>query len=181
MFKLQYKYFLLILLTVVATFNFLDRYVLALALEPIKQEFSLSDSQLGFMTGFAFASFYAVAGVPLARWADRGNRNVIVTVTTGLWSAMVALCAIVTNFSQLLLLRVGVAVGEAGCLPPANSLIADYFDRDERPKAMAIYWLSGSLAVILGYLGGGWLIESYGWRLTFLIIGLPGLLLALVV
>ena len=177
----QYKHYMLILLTVVATFNYVDRFVLSLVLEPIKQEFQLSDSQLGLMTGFAFASFYAIAGIPIARWADRGNRNTIVALTTGLWSAMVALSAMVGNFTQLLLVRVGVAIGEAGCLPPANSLIADYFDRAERPRAMAIYWLCGSLSVIIGYLGGGWLVANYGWRLTFIIIGVPGIFLALLV
>lgn len=179
--KLQYKHYMLMLLTVVATFNYVDRFVLSLVLEPIKQEFQLSDSQLGFLTGFAFASFYAIAGIPIARWADRGNRNVIVTVTTGLWSIMLVLSGLVGNFAQLLLVRVGVAVGEAGCLPPANSLIADYFDRAERPRAMAIYWLCGSLAVIIGYLGGGWLVAHLGWRLTFIIIGVPGIILAMLV
>ena len=94
---------------------------------------------------------------------------------------MVALSALTSNFAQLLLLRVGVAVGEAGCLPPANSLLADYFDRAERPRAMAIYWLCGPLAVIIGYLGGGWLVDQFGWRMTFIIIGLPGILFALLV
>lgn len=179
--KVRYKHYLLILLTVVATFNLVDRYVLSLVLEPIKQEFQLSDGQLGFLTGFAFASFYAVAGIPLARWADRGNRNSIITLTTGFWSAMVALCALTGNFTQLVLVRAGVAVGEAGCMPPASSLLADYFDRAERPRAMAVYWLCGPLAVIIGYLGGGWLVDSFGWRMTFIIIGLPGVLLALLV
>lgn len=179
--KIKYKHYLLLLLTVVATFNYLDRFVLSLALESIKQEFQLSDSQLGFLTGFAFASFYAIAGVPIARWADRGNRNLIVTLTTALWSVMVAFCGLALSYVQLLLMRVGVAVGEAGCLPPANSIIADYYSRAERPKAMAIYWLCAPLAVIIGYSLGGWLIENLGWRLTFIIIGLPGILLALIV
>ncbi len=177
----QYKYYLIILLTVVATFNFLDRGVIALAMEQIKQEFSLSDSQLGLMTGFAFSLFYAIAGIPIARWADSGNRNHIVSLTTGLWSVMVAVSGLVGSFTQLLLVRVAVAVGESGCLPPAQSLIADYFDRVERPRAMAIYWMSGPLATVLAYLGGGWLVETFGWRITFIIIGIPGLLLALVV
>ena len=177
--KFQYKHYLLIVLTVVAAFNYLDRFVLSLLLEPIKQEFKLSDSQLGFLTGFGFALFYAIAGIPIARWADRGNRNIIVAVTTGLWSAMVVLCGLVGNFTQLLLVRVGIAVGEAGCLPTASSLIADYFDRTERPRAMAIYWLCGPLAVVIGYMGGGWLADHLGWRITFVVIGVPGILLAL--
>jgi len=179
--SMEYKHYLLLLLTVVATFNYLDRFVLSLLMEPIKAEFDLSDSQLGFLSGFAFASFYAVAGIPIARWADRGNRNWIITLTTGLWSVMVAVCGLVGSFTQLLLVRVGVAVGEAGCLPPASSIIADYFDRSERPKAMAIYWLCGPLSIIIGYLGGGWLAEYFGWRMTFIIIGVPGVFLALLV
>jgi len=179
--KLQYKHYMLGLLTVVAAFNFLDRYVLSLVLESIKQDLQLSDSQLGLLTGFAFALFYAVAGIPIARWADRGDRNTVVSVTTALWSTMVALCGLMGNFTQLLLVRVGVAVGEAGCLPPAQSLIADYFDRAERPRAMAIYWMCSPIAVIIGYLGGGWLAEYFGWRITFMIIGLPGILLAILV
>jgi len=179
--KLAYKHYLLGLLTVVAAFNYLDRVVLALLLEPIKQEFQLSDGQLGFLSGFAFTLFYALAGIPIARWADRGNRNTIISVTTALWSSMVALCGLVGNFNQLLLVRMGVAVGEAGCLPPAQSLIANYFDRTERPRAMAIYWMCYPIAVIIGYLGGGWLIEAVGWRMTFVVIGLPGILLAVLV
>ena len=179
--KLAYKHYLLGLLTVVAVFNYLDRYVFSLLLESIKQDFQLSDSQLGLLSGFAFALFYALAGIPIARWADRGNRNTVVTVTTALWSAMLVLCGLVGNYAQLLLMRVGVAVGEAGCLPPAQSLIADYFDRTERPRAMAIYWMCAPIAVIVGYLGGGWLAESVGWRMTFLVMGLPGILLAILV
>lgn len=179
--KLQYKQYILGLLTVVAAFNYLDRYVLSLVLESIKQDLQLSDGQLGLLTGFAFALFYAVAGIPIARWADRGNRNTVVTLTTALWSAMVALCGLVGNYTQLLLVRVGVAVGEAGCLPPGQSLIADYFNRAERPRAMAIYSMCSPIAMIIGYLGGGWLAEKVGWRITFIIIGVPGILLAILV
>ena len=171
----------MVLLTVVAAFNYLDRGVLALAMEGIKQEFQLSDSQLGFMSGFAFALFYAVAGIPIARWADVGNRNHVVTLTTFLWSLMVAVSSLVSNFSQLLMVRVGVAVGESGCVPPAQSLISDYFNRAERPHAMAVYWMSVPISTVLAYLAGGWLIEQFGWRTTFILIGLPGILLAVLV
>lgn len=177
--KFTYRYYLLGLLTIIGAFNYVDRIVISLLLELIKQDLQLSDSQLGFLTGFAFALFYALAGIPIARWADRGNRNTIVTVTTGLWSAMVVICGFVGNYTQLLLVRVGVAVGEAGCLPPAQSLIADYFDRTERPWAMSIYWLCSPIAVIIGYLGAGWLAEWVGWRMTFIVLGIPGILLAL--
>ena len=179
--RVAYKQYLLGLLTVAATFNYLDRYVLSLALEPIKQEFQLSDSQLGFLTGFGFALFYAIAAVPIARWADRGNRNIIVTLTTGLWSAMLVLCGLVGNFTQLLLVRVGVAIGEAGCLPPAQSLIAEYYNRAERPRALATYWLCGPLSMIVAFMGGGWLVEHIGWRMTFILMGVPGVLLAILI
>ena len=177
----QYKHYLLALLTTVAVFNYLDRTVLSLLLEPIKEDLELSDSELGFLTGFAFAMFYAVAGIPIARWADRSNRNTVITATTALWSVMVAVCGLVISYTQLLLVRVGVAVGEAGCVPPAQSLIADYFDRVERPRAMAVYWLCYPVSMILGYLGGGWLADSIGWRMTFVVIGVPGVLLAILV
>ena len=177
--KLEYKHQLLVLLTIIATFNYLDRYVLGMAMEPIKQELQLNDTQLGFLSGIAFAFFYAVAGIPIARWADWGNRKTIVTLTTGLFSAMVALCGLVANFAQLLLARVGVAVGEAGCLPPAQSLISDFFDRSERPGAMAIYWMCGPFSILIGFLAGGWLVENFGWRIAFFVIGVPGILLAL--
>ena len=133
------------------------------------------------MSGFAFALFYAVAGVPIARWADRGNRNHVVALTTGLWSAMVAISGLVGSFTQLLLVRVGVAVGESGCVPPAQSLLADYFNRAELPRAMAVYWMSSPLSTVLAYLLGGWLVGLVGWRMTFVIIGLPGILLAVLV
>lgn len=175
------KHYALLLLTVVGVFNYLDRGVMNLAMESIKSEFQLSDSQLGLMSGFAFALFYAVAGIPIARWADRGNRNYVVTVVTALWSVMLILCSMVGSFTQLLLARVGVAVGESGCLPSAHSLISDYFDRVERPRAMAIFWLCGPIATIIASVGGGWLIEQVGWRNTFMIIGLPGIVLAIVV
>ncbi|MGX4675858.1 spinster family MFS transporter [SAR92 clade bacterium H246] len=176
-----YKRYVLVLLTLVAALNYLDRYVLAILLEPIKHDLSLSDSQLGFLTGFAFALFYAVAGIPIARWADKGNRNTIVYSTTFLWSAMVAICGLVGNYTQLLLARIGVAVGEAGCLPPGQSLVSDYFDRSERPHAMAIYWLCSPIAIIIGYLAGGFLGDSLGWRMTFIAIGLPGVAVAILV
>ena len=175
------KQYTLLILTVVGVFNFLDRSVMNLAMESIKVDFQLSDSQLGLMTGFAFALFYALAGIPIARWADRGNRNHVVTLVVALWSVMLILFSMVGSFAQLLLVRMGVAVGESGCLPAAHSLIADHFDRGERPKAMAIFWLCGPIATMIAYIGGGWLIDQVGWRNTFILIGLPGLFLAVLV
>jgi MFS family permease len=174
-----HKNYLLTVLLAVYAFNAVDRLALGLVLQNIKADLALSDTQLGSLTGIAFALFYSTMGIPIARWADRGDRVTIITVTTALWSVMVALCGVAGSFVQLLLIRIGVAVGEAGCLPPAHSLIADYFTRAERPRAAAIYMLGSSLGVALGYFVAGWLNEFYGWRATFLNLGWPGLVLAL--
>ena len=178
--RVQYKNYLLAMMLLIGTISIFDRFVFAMVLEPIKQDLGLSDSQLGLMSGIAFSAFYAVAGIPIARWADRGNRISLVTFTMSLLGLMVALCGMVTNFMQLLLVRGGVAVGEAGSMPTAQSLLADYFDRAERPKAMAIYSMFYPLSMIVGYLLGGWLVEHYGWRYTFLLLGAPALLVALI-
>lgn len=151
---------------------------LSLLLQDIKAEFDLSDTQLGLLSGIAFAMFYSVLGIPLARWADRGNRVLLISITTALWSAAVALCGAAGSFVQLLFIRIGAAIGEAGCMPPAQSLIADYFNRAERPKAIAIYMLGAPLSAIIGFFLAGWLNQSYGWRATFVLLGFPGLALA---
>lgn len=174
----SYKKYLLILLMAILAFNYVDRWALGVLLEDIKTDLSLSDTQLGFLSGLAFTLFYAVMGVPIARWADRGNRVTIITLTTALWSMAVALCGVATSFVQLLLIRIGVAVGEAGCVPPAHSLIADHFTRAERPRAVSRYLLGVPLSLVIGYLATGWLNEFYGWRATFILVGLPGLVLA---
>jgi MFS family permease len=171
------KYWLLVLAAIL-TFNFVDRFALGVLLQDIKIDLSLSDTQLGFLSGIAFALFYSVMGIPIARWADRGDRVTIISLTTLLWSGAVALCGMAGNFVQLLLVRIGVAVGEAGCIPPAHSLIADYFTRAERPRAVAIYMLGAPLSMVIGYFLAGWLNEFYGWRATFMMLGLPGLALA---
>lgn len=174
----SYKNYLLILLSIILAFNYLDRWALGIVLEDIKIDLDLSDTQLGFLSGIAFAAFYAVMGIPIARWADRGNRVTVIGFTTALWSAAVALCGVAASFVQLLMVRVGVAVGEAGCIPPAHSLIADNFTRAERPRAVSRYMLGLPLSLVFGYFASGWLNELFGWRLTFILIGLPGLLLA---
>lgn len=176
-----YRNYLLLLLMVILAFNHVDRLALGIVLQDIKTDLQLSDTELGFLSGMAFALFYSLMGIPIARWADLGNRITIITVTTALWSAAVAACGLVMNFAQLLLVRVGVAVGEAGCIPPAHSLIASYFTRGERPRATSLYMLGGPLAVIIGYFAGGWLNQFYGWRMTFILLGLPGLVIAVLV
>jgi MFS family permease len=149
-----------------------------LLLQDIKVDLSLSDTQLGLLTGLAFALFYSIMGIPIARWADRGNRVVIIALTTALWSVGVALCGVAGSFLQLLLIRVAVGVGEAGCMPLAHSLIADYYSREERPRATARYLLGIPLSLLVGFFLAGWLNELYGWRMTFIILGLPGIALA---
>jgi MFS family permease len=175
-----YKNYLLVVLMIILAFNYVDRFALGVVLEDIKSELALSDTQLGLLSGIAFALFYSVMGIPIARWADRGDRVTIISLTTALWSCAVALCGFAGSFVQLLLIRVGVAVGEAGCIPPAHSFIADHFSRGERARAVARYMLGTPLALIIGYFVAGWLNEFYGWRATFVAIGVPGLALAVV-
>jgi len=174
-----YKHYLLAVLLVIYAFNNTDRLVLGLVLQNIKNDLLLSDTQLGLLTGIAFSFFYALVGVPLSRWADRGDRVVLIAATTALWSVAVALSGMAHSFTQLLLIRILAAVGEAACLPAAFSMIADYFSRAERPRALAIYYQGGTLSVLIGYLLGGWLNQFYGWRITLILLGVPGVCLAL--
>lgn len=173
-----YRNYLLAVLLSVLAFNFVDRTALGLVFESIKSDLRLNDTELGFLSGIAFALFYSIMGIPIARWADRGNRVAIISVTTALWSIAVVLCGLATSFLQLLLIRVGVAVGEAGCIPSGHSLIADYFPRAERPRAAARYMLGGPLSLVIGYFLAGWLNQLYGWRATFVLLGVPGIGLA---
>lgn len=173
-----YKNYLLTVLLIILAFNSVDRLALGLLLQDIKVDLQLSDTQLGFLTGIAFALFYSTLGIPIARWADRGNRVTIISITTLLWSVAVAACGLAANFLQLLLIRIGIAVGEAGCVPPANSLISDYFTRAERPRAFGRYMLGWPLSVLVGFFLAGWLNQFYGWRVTFILLGVPGLALA---
>jgi MFS family permease len=169
------KTYLLAILLIIQAFNYVDVLALGLVLQSIKIDLHLADSQLGFLTGIAFFFFYSLMGIPIARWADRGNRVTILALCTAIWSVLVALCGRAQTFTQLLLIRTGVAVGEAGCVPPAHSLIADYFARPERARAVGVYMLAGSLSTVIGYFAAGWLNQLYGWRTMFVLLGLPGL------
>jgi MFS family permease len=173
-----YQTYLLGVLMLMFAFSTVDRLALGLVLQDIKTDLALSDTQLGMLTGIAFALFYAAMGIPLARWADRGNRVTIISVTTLLWCMALALSGLAGSFLQLLLIRIGVAVGEAGCTPTAHSLIADYFPRAERPRALARYMLGAPLSAVIGFLVAGWLNELVGWRVMFAILAVPGLALA---
>jgi predicted MFS family arabinose efflux permease len=168
-------------LVVVYTFNFIDRQILSILLEPIKQDLGLSDSALGMLTGFAFALFYATLGIPIARFADRSNRRNLIAWALAIWSAMTAVSGLAQNFWHLLLARIGVGVGEAGCSPPAHSMLADYFPTENRATALGIYSLGIPFGILFGFIAGGWLNEFFGWRVAFFIVGVPGLLLAILV
>src|SRR5579872_6202631 len=133
------KHYLLGILTVILSFNYMDRIALGVVLQDIKLDLHLTDTQLGFLSGIAFALFYSVLGVPIARWADRGNRVTIISLSVALWSAAVALCGAARSFVQLMLIRVIVGVGESGCVPASLSLIAGHFPREERPRAVSFY------------------------------------------
>jgi predicted MFS family arabinose efflux permease len=179
---LPHRPYVLGVLTLVGTLNFIDRNLIILLLQPIKEDLHLSDTQLGFLTGIAFGLFYATLGVPMARWADRGNRVTLTSIAIGLWGATVMLCLFVRNFAQLVLARIAAGVGESGCLPPTYSLVGDYFpEAAERTRAMAIYWLANPLAALISFVAGGFLNAAYGWRATFFIMGLPALGVAILV
>lgn len=171
---------LLSVLFLVTMWNYFDYYVISIVLDPIKKEFQVSDTMLGMLSGFAFATVYAFAALPVARWADRGNRRTIITLTLSGWSVMTALCGFAHTFGQLLLARLGVALTEPGGAPPAQSLAADYFPPERRATAIAILLQGGSaLGYGVGIAFGGYIAARYGWRVTFLLAGAPGLLLAL--
>jgi len=170
----------LFILTAVYAFNFIDRQILVILQPLIKAELHLSDTQLGLLSGFSFAIFYTTVGIPIARLADRSNRRNIIAVALTVWSGMTALSGLAQTYWQLLLARIGVGIGEAGGSPPAHSMISDMFEPKKRATALSIYSAGLYLGVVLGYVFGGYLGQHYGWRTTFLMVGLPGVLLALV-
>ena len=175
------RYYALGLLTVVYTFNFVDRQLLSILQESIKADLLLSDQQLGLLTGFAFALFYTLAGIPIARYADRNNRRNVVAIAIALWSFMTAISGLVQNYLQLLLARIGVGVGEAGGSPPAHSMISDIFPPERRASALAFYSMGINFGILFGFLAGGWLNEFFDWRVAFFVVGAPGIVVALFV
>ena len=158
--------------------NFVDRSVINILAEPIKQDLKLADWQLGLMTGLAFAILYTFLGIPVARLAEHSHRPRIIAVAAATWSGFTILCGLAANVWQLLAFRVGVGVGEAGCSPPAHSLIVDYHPVEKRASALAFYSLGGAIGTLLGLVIGGLVYDAYGWRAGFLAAGAPGLLLA---
>ncbi len=176
-----YPYYVLGVLWLVYVFNFIDRQVLAILLDPIKRELGVSDTAMGFLSGFAFAFFYTFAGIPIARWADRGSRTSIIAMGVAVWSLLTAASGLARSFVELALARVGVGIGEAAGTPPSHSLISDYFPAATRATALSIYSSGVYAGAMIAYLGGSYILTHFDWRTVFFLVGLPGIALALLV
>ena len=175
------KYYILGLLALTYALSIVDRFLLGILLPQIKAELQLNDSLLGLLSGAAFALFYATLGVPIARLADRFGRKYVISASLAIFSAMTALCGAAVNFLTLFLARVGVGVGEAGTTPASLSIISDLFEKERRSLAMAIFSVGANVGMLAGFIVGGYVAVQYGWRQAFLIIGGPGVIVALVI
>ncbi|WP_020653321.1 spinster family MFS transporter [Massilia niastensis] len=171
----------LALLALVYVFSYIDRQVISILIEPIKREFGVSDTAMGMLTGLAFALLYAGLGVPVGKLADRGNRRNIIAVCCGLWSLATLACGLVPRFWMLLVARMSVAIGEAGGMAPAISLVSDLYPKERRSLVITLFMMGPHLGVLIGLALGGWIAQQYGWRATFLWFGAPGLVLAALV
>ena len=181
LFSKSYTGWVLALLLLTYTFNFIDRTIIATIGQAIKVDLKLTDAQLGLLGGFSFAVLYTILGIPIARLAERWNRVSIIALAMVVWSGFTVLCGTAVSFAQLLLFRVGVGVGEAGGSPPAHSLISDYFAPKKRATALSIYSFGIPLGTMIGAVAGGWMAEHLSWRLAFMVVGAPGVIMALVV
>jgi len=179
LFSKNYKWYVLFMLTIVGALNYFDRQLIVILQEPIKAELRLSDTQLGLMTGLAFAIFYCSVGIPIARYADRNNRKNVVGISLAVWSFMTAITGFVGSFFQMLMVRIGVGVGEAGGSPASQAILSDYFKKEERPVAFAIFASSVYIGLFLGFSMGGVLESTLGWRNAFIYLGFPGILVAI--
>lgn len=175
-----YRWYVLGLLVAVNLLNYFDRNLITILIEPIKKDLSLSDGQAGVLMGLAFALIYSLLGIPVARYADRGRRVGVLGASLALWSVMTTLCGTATNFATMFLTRLGVGVGEAGGLPSTHALVGAYFPPQQRGTAMSIVAVGGSLGLLLGLVAGGLMHEAFGWRSAFLIAGVPGVIIALI-
>ena len=174
----SYRAYVMFILVVVYTFNFIDRQIIGILAVPIKADLALTDTQLGLMGGLAFALFYTALGIPIAMLADRSNRTWIMAIALTLWSAMTAICGTVQNFWQLFLARLGVGVGEAGGVAPAYSLISDYFPPQQRARALSIYSFGIPIGSALGIVFGGIIASKIDWRYAFFAVGIAGIIIA---
>ena len=179
--KTWYMYYVLGVLFIGYVFNSMDRAVLNILLESIKHEFGVSDTLLGLLGGITFAAFYSIMGIPIAAIADRTSRVTVLAISIAMWSVMTALCGVATTFIFLLVARIGTAIGEAGGSPPSHSLMSDYFPLEKRATAMSIYMLGIPIGQALGLFCGGWLNQYFDWRMAFVLVGLPGVLIGLLV
>ena len=176
-----YQRYVIFLLLIVYTFNFIDRQIVTILSPAIKEDLGLTDTELGLLKGLPFALFYAVFGFPIAWLADRYSRSKIIAAAIAVWSGMTVLCGLAQNYGQLLAARMGVGVGEAGCSPAAHSLISDYFPKEERASALGLYSLGISFGTLFGILLGGLIADAYGWRWAFIVVGAPGIFMGLIV
>jgi MFS family permease len=174
-----YRGYILGVLVVIYTFNFIDRLLISIVQEAIIDDFGVSNFLMGMLGGPVFAILYTLLGIPIARLAERANRVTIVSIGAALWSFMTAACGFAANFVQLALCRLGVGIGEAACVPPSQSLIADYFPPERRASALAIFSLGIPFGTALAAVGGGWLVANFDWRTAFWLLGAPGIAAAI--
>ena len=172
-----YRSYVLISLTLIYTLNFLDRILISVLSRPIIEEFGLSNFEFGILSGIGFALFYTALGIPIARYSEHHSRVKIIGFCLILWSFATVMCGYAVGFVTLLLARLAVGVGEAGCTPPANSVISDYFKPEDRPVALSIYAMGIALGSVLAQLGGGFVLKTFTWREAFIYIGAPGILI----
>jgi MFS family permease len=178
--ELRYAWYVACVLMVCNTFSFIDRQVLGLLVTPIKQDLGISDTRIGLLQGLAFGLYYTLLGIPMGRLVDSGSRRTLVAAGVFLWSLMTAACAGARSFGALFLARMGVGIGEATLSPAAFSLLADYFPKGRLATALSIFSMGIFFGSGLALLLGGLIVGALGsWRLTFLLVGLPGLLVAL--
>ncbi|MDG1691385.1 MAG: MFS transporter [Alphaproteobacteria bacterium] len=179
MFSRGLKAYTVGLLTLIYTANYVDRQIVAILLQSIKTDMDLSDTQLGLLTGPAFGVFYATLGIPIAYLADRMSRKKIIIASLSLFSVMTFVCGLAQNYVQLLLARVGVGVGEAGTSPPSHAIIADMYGPSERAAPLAVFALGINLGLFAAFIVGGYIGDTYGWRVAVQVVAIPGLALAI--
>ena len=177
----HYRYLVLGILTVVYVSNFVDRQVINVLASYIIEDLDISDGQFGMLSGLAFACIYTTLGIPIARWADIGNRRNVIAISVTIWSIMTAACGAAQNFGQLFMARFGVGIGEAGGSPPAHSIVSDIFPAHQRATALSVYSLGVYGGILVGTIGGAYLVQFFDWRIAFVVVGLPGIFLALLV
>ena len=177
-FSTRYRWLILIILTLIYGISLVDRQIVSILVEPIKAELEVSDTQMGYLSGLVFALFYATLGLPIAKLADRSNRKTIIAISLAIFSGMTALCGTATSYLQLALFRMGVGIGEAGTSPPSHSIISDLFPPEKRSGAMAVFSLGVPIGILIGFTVGGYVAANYGWRSAFYVVGIPGIMLA---